>query len=103
MGQTQHHNLIRMRNTIGLIVGQPPPGGVPAEEADPPDEPETEEEEEEGSWLDWVQTGLDVAGFAPGFGFFADMLNAGISVARGNYAEAGMSVLASLPGGGGEK
>ncbi|WES67626.1 DUF4150 domain-containing protein [Superficieibacter sp. HKU1] len=35
------------RNTIGLIVGQPPPGGVPADEADPPDEPETEEEEEE--------------------------------------------------------
>lgn len=57
------------RNTIGLIVGQPPPAGVPAEEADPPDEPETEEEEEKSSWLDWVQTGLDIAGFAPGFGF----------------------------------
>jgi len=86
------------RNTVGLIVGQPPPGSMPAEEADPPDEPETEEEEEEEGWLDWVQTGLDVAGFVPGFGFFADMLNAGISVARGNYAEAAISVVASVPG-----
>ena len=33
------------RNTIGLIVGQPPPAGVPADEADPPDEPETDDEE----------------------------------------------------------
>ncbi|HCQ0477227.1 TPA: DUF4150 domain-containing protein [Escherichia coli] len=96
----RHHDEFWMnsRNTIGLIVGQPPPAGVPAEEADPPDEPETEEEEEKSSWLDWVQTGLDIAGFAPGFGFFADMLNAGISLARGNYADAFMSVAASLPG-----
>ncbi|EFM2336672.1 DUF4150 domain-containing protein, partial [Escherichia coli] len=97
----RHHDEFWMnsRNTIGLIVGQPPPAGVTADEADPPDEPETDEEEEEGGgWLDALQTGLDIAGFIPGFGFFADMLNAGISVARGNYAEAAMSVLASLPG-----
>lgn len=88
------------RNTIGLIVGQPPPGGVPADEADPPDEPETEEEEEEegSSWLDWVQTGLDIAGFIPVVGGLADLANAGISAARGNYAEAAMSLVAAVPG-----
>lgn len=56
------------RNTVGLIVGQPPPTGVPADDADPPDEPETKEEESQGDWLDWVQTGLDIAGFIPVFG-----------------------------------
>ncbi|HCB3588297.1 PAAR-like domain-containing protein [Citrobacter koseri] len=87
------------RNTVGLIVGMPPVAGVSADDADPDDEPETEEEEKEGGgWLDALQTGLDVAGFIPGFGFFADLANAGISAARGNYAEAVMSLAASIPG-----
>ena len=87
------------RNTVGLIVGMPPVAGVSADDADPDDEPETEEEEKEGGgWLDALQTGLDVAGFIPGFGFFADLANAGISAARGNYAEAAMSLAASIPG-----
>lgn len=87
------------RNTVGLIVGMPPVAGVSADDADPDDEPETEEEEKEGGgWLDALQTGLDVAGFIPGFGFFADLANAGVSAARGNYAEAAMSLAASIPG-----
>ncbi|TBM32142.1 PAAR-like domain-containing protein, partial [Hafnia paralvei] len=87
------------RNTIGIIVGQPPPAGVPADEADPPDEPETEEEEKDGGgWLDALQLGLDIAGFIPVFGALADLANAGISAARGNYAEAAMSLMAAVPG-----
>lgn len=86
------------RNTIGLIVGQPPPAGGSAEESDPSEEPETEEEEEESGWLDWVQTGLDIAGFIPVFGALADLANAGISAGRGNYAEAAMSLVAAVPG-----
>lgn len=54
-------------------------------------------EEESGGWLDWVQAGLDVAGFIPGIGTFADVLNAGISLARGNYAEAAMNLAAAVP------
>lgn len=87
------------RNTLGIIVGQPPPAGVSAKDADPEDEPETpEEEQDDGSWLDALQSGLDIAGFIPGFGALADLANAGISAARGNYAEAAMSMLAAVPG-----
>ncbi|WP_318364568.1 PAAR-like domain-containing protein, partial [Enterobacter sp.] len=86
------------RNTVGLIVGQPPPTGVPADDADPPDEPETKEEESQGDWLDWVQTGLDIAGFIPVFGGLADLANAGISAARGDYAGAALSLFAAVPG-----
>lgn len=76
------------RNTIGLIVGQPPPAGVSAEDADPPDEPETEEEEnEDGGWLDWVQTGLDVAGFIPVFGALADLANVGTGTADRRWSD----------------
>lgn len=48
--------------------------------------------------LDGIQTALDLAGFAPGVGAIPDLLNAAISACRGNWAEAGMSVLAAVPG-----
>jgi RHS repeat-associated protein len=87
------------RNTLGIIVGQPPPGGISAENADPEDEPETkEEEDDDGSWLDALQLGLDIAGFIPVFGALADLANVGVSAARGNYAEAAMSLMAAVPG-----
>jgi len=35
--------------------------------------------------LNAIQTGLAVLGFVPGIGAVADIVNAGISVARGNY------------------
>lgn len=50
--------------------------------------------------LDVVQVGLDVAGMIPAVGNFADVANAGISLARGNYVEAGLNLMAAIPGAG---
>lgn len=50
------------------------------------------------SVLDGIQTALDLAGFAPGVGAVPDLLNAAISACRGNWTEAGLSVLAAVPG-----
>lgn len=50
------------------------------------------------SVLDGIQTALDLAGFAPGVGAVPDLLNAAISACRGNWGEAGLSVLAAVPG-----
>jgi RHS repeat-associated protein len=60
-----------------------PPGG------DPP-----------SGWWDVVQGALDAAGLTPGVGLPADLLNAGISYARGNYADAALSMAAAVPIGG---
>ncbi len=49
------------------------------------------------SILDGIQLGLSVAGFAPGLGAVPDLLNAAISAARGNWSDAGLSVLAAVP------
>lgn len=48
--------------------------------------------------LDGIQTALDLAGFIPGVGAVPDLLNAAIYAARGDMANAGMSVLAAVPG-----
>lgn len=50
------------------------------------------------SVLDGIQTALDFAGFIPGVGAVPDLLNAAIYAARGDMANAGMSVLAAVPG-----
>ena len=50
------------------------------------------------SVLDGIQTALDFAGFIPGAGAIPDLLNAAIYAARGDMANAGMSVLAAVPG-----
>ena len=47
--------------------------------------------------LNGIQTGLDVAGLIPGFGEAADGLNALIYLARGDYANAGLSAAAMVP------
>ena len=49
------------------------------------------------SVLDGIQMALDVAGFVPGFGAIPDLTNAAISALRGNWTEAGLSVLAAVP------
>ena len=49
------------------------------------------------SWVDHVQTGLDVAGLVPGVGEIADGINAGIYYARGDYLNAGLSAAAMIP------
>ena len=50
------------------------------------------------SVLDGIQLALDAAGFIPGFGAIPDLTNAAISALRGNWDEAGLSVLAAVPG-----
>lgn len=50
------------------------------------------------STLDLIQGGLDALGFIPVWGAVFDVANAGISAARGNWAEAGLSLLAAVPG-----
>lgn len=49
------------------------------------------------SVLDGIQLALDAAGLAPGVGAIPDLLNAGISAIRGDWAAAGLSVLAAVP------
>jgi len=48
-------------------------------------------------YLNYLQTGLDVIGLIPGFGEPADLINAAIYAARGQYGMMGMSVGAALP------
>ncbi|MEG0260436.1 MAG: DUF6531 domain-containing protein, partial [Lysinibacillus sp.] len=50
------------------------------------------------SILDGVSLALDVAGFIPGIGAIADVANAGISLARGDYAGAAMNLVGAIPG-----
>lgn len=62
---------------------------------------ETEEKEKQGlkpeAVLDGIQLALDAAGLAPGVGAIPDLLNASISALRGDWAAAGLSVLAAVP------
>lgn len=51
-----------------------------------------------GLGLDILQIGLDICGFIPVFGAFFDLANAAISLARGDYLGAGLSLLAAIPG-----
>jgi len=47
--------------------------------------------------LDGVQLALDVVGMIPCVGEIADLANAGISLARGDYAGAALSLAACVP------
>ena len=51
----------------------------------------------DGESLDIVQQSLELAGAVPLVGNYADLTNAGISVARGNYGEAVLHVAMALP------
>ncbi len=53
--------------------------------------------ENRGGRLDKLQTTLDVGGLVPGLGEPLDLLNAGISLARGDYLGAGLSTAAVIP------
>jgi chemotaxis protein histidine kinase CheA len=50
-----------------------------------------------GSVVDRVQTALDVGGCFPLVGEGCDLVNAGISLARGDYLGAGLSLLSVIP------
>ncbi|MBN6149744.1 hypothetical protein JR065_05285 [Xanthomonas sp. AmX2] len=89
-------------NTIGRVVGQSGAAPVKAAKANPPVRAETAAEK--GFWESWgstlldgTQTALDVAGLVPGLGEFADLGNAGISAARGDYVGAGLSLASAIP------
>ncbi|MGH9166603.1 MAG: RHS repeat-associated core domain-containing protein [Acidimicrobiia bacterium] len=53
-----------------------------------------------GGFLNILQTGLDVVGLIPVVGEVADLANAGIYLARGNHADAALSMAAMIPGAG---
>lgn len=50
------------------------------------------------SVLDGIQLALDAAGFIPGLGAVPDILNAGISALRGDFAGAGLNLVSAVPG-----
>ena len=49
------------------------------------------------STLDKVQLGISIAGFIPGVGDVGDLVNAGISAARGNYKDAALDLVGAVP------
>jgi uncharacterized protein RhaS with RHS repeats len=49
------------------------------------------------AFVDWVQGTLDVIGLIPGFGEPADLINAAISLARGDCIGAGLSLAGAIP------
>jgi hypothetical protein len=53
--------------------------------------------DEKNKVLNWIQDGLSAIGFIPGVGIIADLLNAGVSVLRGNYADAAISLISAIP------
>jgi hypothetical protein len=64
--------------------------------AEDPSNGSSDPDEEGSSWLDWVQTGLDIVGFVDPFGI-ADGVNAVIHLARGNYVDAAISAAGMIP------
>jgi LysM domain len=47
---------------------------------------------------DAVHTALDIAGYIPVVGVVADVANAGLYAAKGDYANAGLSLVSAIPG-----
>lgn len=85
-------------NTLGRVVGETAPTAVPATQANAAIEAETPEEGITGEHvLDGLQLGLDVVGLIPVVGEAADIISAGISLARGDYVGAGLSLLSAIP------
>lgn len=93
-------------NTPGLITPKPDPnGGIeagkPTAPTDPPVKPETPKETSFWGKISGAVHGtLDVAGFIPGLGAIPDVLNAGIYALEGDAVNAGMSLVAAVPGAG---
>jgi RHS repeat-associated protein len=50
------------------------------------------------SALNGIQTTLSFLGMAPVFGVVFDVVNAGISIGRGNYVDAGFNLASAIPG-----
>ncbi|MCQ9863048.1 polymorphic toxin type 15 domain-containing protein [Pseudomonas aeruginosa] len=85
-------------NTQGRVNGEAPATGKSADDSNAEVESETPAEDDTGDKiLDGLQLGLDVVGLIPVVGEIADLANAGISLARGDYAGAALSVLSAIP------
>lgn len=85
-------------NTQGRVNGEAPATGKSADDSNAEVESETPAEDDTGDKiLDGLQLGLDVAGLIPVVGEIADLANAGISLARGDYAGAALSVVSAIP------
>ncbi|MBP0714327.1 hypothetical protein ABXK61_13490 [Burkholderia sola] len=85
-------------NTQGRVNGEAPASGKAAEDSNPPVEAKTGKEVDTGDkMLDGLQTTLDVVGLVPGVGEIADLANAGISLARGDFVGAGLSLVSAIP------
>jgi hypothetical protein len=56
-----------------------------------------ESKKESNPYLDGLQLVLDIIGVVPGFGDIADIINAAISFARGNYFEGFLSIIGAIP------
>ncbi|EJL21825.1 DNA/RNA non-specific endonuclease [Brevibacillus sp. BC25] len=82
---------------VGLTKAPVVVEDLPQEEEEEEEEQQEEEESGWGGFLDGVQLALDVVGLIPGLGEVADLANAGISLARGDYAGAALSLAACIP------
>lgn len=81
-------------NTKGKAQGPVSPSGKRAEEANAPAAPETPAEI---SGVDGLQMVLDLAGMIPGAGAVPDLLNAAISLMRGDFVGALFSAGSAVP------
>ena len=81
-------------NTKGKAQGPVSPSGKRAEEANTPAAPETPGEI---SGVDGLQMVLDLAGMIPGAGAVPDLLNAAISLMRGDFVGALFSAGSAVP------
>ncbi|WP_146230354.1 polymorphic toxin type 15 domain-containing protein [Pseudomonas sp. LB-090624] len=85
-------------NTLGRVSGETSASGDAAEYSNPEIESETPAEGITGDEiLDGLQLGLDIVGLIPVVGEIGDVANAGISLARGDYAGAALSLLSAVP------
>nr|WP_314477599.1 GH-E family nuclease [uncultured Pseudomonas sp.] len=85
-------------NTLGRVNGETPATSDAAVHSNPEVGSETPAEGITGDQiLDGLQLGLDIVGLIPVVGELADVANAGISLARGDYAGAALSLLSAVP------
>ncbi len=84
-------------NTTGRVNGDSPSSKVPAPDANATVAASAAETSMTSKVLDGTQLVLDGVGLIPGFGEVADLANAGISAARGDWVGAGLSLAAAIP------
>jgi hypothetical protein len=85
-------------NTQGRVYGETPAMGKAANDSNAEVKSETPAEGvSDDKVLDGLQLGLDVVGLIPVVGEIADVANAGISLPRGDYAGAALSMLSAVP------